>query len=124
MNNQVFQKKERYGLKNAELEKKLIRLGMFLDKHATLLIALAVLFISGTSMAFATTADTLWTDLTNLIGTWVTRLGGVVLFVGAVMFALGWKNDDAEGKSRGVSTLIAGALVMAVSATIGTFFSP
>lgn len=68
------------------------------------------------------TADTLWTTITNLIKTWVTRLGGVVMFVGGVMFGLGWKSDDAEQKSRGVSTIIAGAIVIAVAAVTSTFF--
>lgn len=70
----------------------------------------------------ASGADGLWNTVTNLIQTWVTRLGGVVMFVGGVMFGLGWKSDDAEQKSRGVSTLIAGAIVVAVAQVAGQFF--
>ena len=36
-------------------------------------------------------AESMWTTLTDLITTWVFRLGGVVVFVGGIMFALGWK---------------------------------
>ena len=66
--------------------------------------------------------DALWNTITGLIETWVTRLGGVVMFVGGVMFGLGWKSDDAEQKSRGVSTMIAGAIVIAVAKLASTFF--
>jgi hypothetical protein len=71
----------------------------------------------------STTADSLWTTLTDLVTTWVTRLGGVVMFVGGIMFGLGWKSDDAEQKSRGISTVIAGAIVAGVAAMAGTFFA-
>lgn len=68
-------------------------------------------------------ADAMWSTITGLIGTWVTRLGGVVMFVGGIMFGLGWKSDDAEQKSRGISTVISGAIVTALAALIGTFFA-
>ena len=45
------------------------------------------------------------------------------MFVGGIMFGLGWKSDDAEQKSRGISTIIAGAIVVAVAALTGTFFA-
>jgi len=72
---------------------------------------------------YADPADELWTTVSDLIGTWVLRLGGVVMFVGGVMFGLGWKNDDAEQKSRGVQTMIAGAIVAALAAMVDTFFA-
>ena len=68
-------------------------------------------------------ADTLWTTISDLIKTWVTRLGGVVMFVGGIIFGLGWKSDDSEQKSRGISTIIAGAIVIAVAALTSTFFA-
>lgn len=66
--------------------------------------------------------DALWKTITGLIKTWVTRLGGVVMFVGGIMFGLGWKSDDAEQKSRGVSTIIGGAIVTAIAQITGIFF--
>lgn len=69
------------------------------------------------------TAESLWSTIADLIKTWVTRLGGVIMFVGGVMFGLGWKNDDAEQKSRGTSTMIAGAIVAAIAAMTSTFFA-
>jgi hypothetical protein len=98
------------------------RIGKFLDKYFLVLFAAVCCGIALGGVAFAT-GDALWDTIAGLIGTWVARLGGVVIFVGGVMFGLGWKNDDAEGKSRGVNTIIAGAIVTAMSLLVGTFFA-
>ena len=82
---------------------------------------LVAIILSGT--AFASSADALWSTISNLIQTWVTRLGGVIMFVGGVMFGLGWKSDDAEQKSRGISTIIAGAIIVAIAALTSQFFA-
>lgn len=92
------------------------------NKHMFLIACILLTVIMMRGMAFAT-ADSLWTTIADLIKTWVTRLGGVVMFVGGVMFGLGWKSDDAEQKSRGISTIIAGAIVVAVAALTSTFFA-
>lgn len=98
------------------------RVGMFLNRHAIQIACVMMVAVMMCGMAFAT-ADALWNTIANLIQTWVTRLGGVVMFVGGIMFGLGWKSDDAEQKSRGISTIIAGAIVVAVAALTGTFFA-
>jgi len=95
--------------------------GMFLNKHLMQIACVMMIAVMMCGTAFA--ADALWNTIANLIQTWVTRLGGVVMFVGGVMFGLGWKSDDAEQKSRGISTIIAGAIVVAVAALTGTFFA-
>lgn len=92
-----------------------------LNRHFHLAVALVVVAMMASMTAFG--ADALWTTLSGTIQTWVTRLGGVVIFVGGIMFGLGWKSDDADGKSRGISTIIAGAIVMAIGALTGTFFA-
>ena len=97
------------------------RVGEFLNRNAAR-IAICVfgtLMIAGQVFA----ADALWTTIAGLIKTWTTRLGGVVMFVGGIMFGLGWKNDDADGKSRGISTMIAGGIVIAVAALTSQFFA-
>ena len=45
---------------------------------------------------------------------WLVKIGAVVMLVGGVMFALGWQREDAEGKTRGLQTLMAGAMVAAL----------
>jgi fumarate reductase subunit D len=52
---------------------------------------------------------------------WIQRLGAVVMLIGGIMFGLGFKNDDADSKTRGVQTLVAGAIVIAVGAGYKTF---
>ncbi|MCL2221359.1 MAG: hypothetical protein FWC20_04405 [Oscillospiraceae bacterium] len=84
-------------------------------------VGFAAMNING--VALADPGEALWNTIATLISTWVTRLGGVVIFIGGVMFGLGWKNDDAEGKSRGVSTMIAGGIVTAVAALTSQFFA-
>lgn len=104
---------------------KIQKIGSFLNRYSYVIAFAFVLLISVNSIAFASSssADTLWTTISNLMKTWVTRLGGVVMFVGGVMFGLGWKNNDAEQKSQGISTIVAGAIVIAVAALTGTFFA-
>lgn len=55
-----------------------------------------------------------WNTVMNFILTWVPRIGLVVLFVGAIEFALAFKSEDAEGKTKGLRTVIAGAMVVAI----------
>ena len=97
------------------------KIGLFLNRHAVTIACVMMVAVMMCGTAFA--ADALWQTLANLIKTWATRLGGVVMFVGGIMFGLGWKSDDAEQKSRGISTIIAGAIVIAVAALTGQFFA-
>lgn len=105
-----------------------VTVGKFLHRHGATLLVMAVMFMMVMSTVYAspaptpTKADELWEKVAGTISTWVTRLGGVVCFVGGIMFAMGWKSDDAEQKSRGISTLVAGAMVIAIAAMAGTFF--
>ncbi len=41
--------------------------------------------------------------------------------VGGVMFALGWQREDAEGKTRGLQTMMAGFMLVAIAASKGLF---
>ena len=52
---------------------------------------------------------------------WLTKIGGVIALVGGVMFALGWQREDAEGKSRGLMTLMAGFMLVAIAQSKGIF---
>lgn len=52
---------------------------------------------------------------------WLTKIGGVIALVGGVMFALGWQREDAEGKSRGLMTLMAGFMLVAIAQSKNLF---
>ena len=106
----------------------------FIAEHRAVLttVLLVVVFASlicfgeggtdDTTKDAAKNADQLWNDVSELIQKWVTRLGGVVLFVGGIMFALGWKSHDAEQKSNGISTMVAGGIVIAIAGLASQFF--
>lgn len=59
--------------------------------------------------------------LVKFFMTWIGRIGLVVAFVGAVMFGFAIKQEDAEGKQRGLMTLASGIIVFAVSTATGFF---
>lgn len=61
-----------------------------------------------------TQADTTYKSVVNFFITWITRIGWLVAFVGAIMFALAIKNNDAEQKQSGLMTMIAGFVAAAV----------
>lgn len=75
---------------------------------------------AGTS---GTNADAKWDAVIGFILPWITRLGGVVILIGAIEFGLAFKSDDAEGKTRGMRTIIAGCIVTAVGASSSTFLA-
>lgn len=56
------------------------------------------------------------------IVTWVQRIAGVVGFIGAVQFGLAFKNDDADGKTRGLMTLGSGFIVIAICIAYNALF--
>lgn len=70
-----------------------------------------------------TTAEGKWDAVIGFILPWITRLGGVVILIGAIEFGLAFKSDDAEGKTRGMRTIIAGCIVTAVGASSSTFLA-
>lgn len=69
------------------------------------------------------TAESKWDAVINFILPWITRLGGVVILIGAVEFGLAFKNDDAEGKTKGLRTVIAGCIVFAVGLSSDIFLA-
>lgn len=84
------------------------------------------------NMAYATgggtggttpTAEDKWDTVIGFIVPWITRLGGVVILIGAIEFGLAFKNDDAEGKTKGMRTIIAGCIVTAVGLSSDIFLA-
>ena len=50
----------------------------------------------------------------DLLTTWIPRLGGLLIVVGGIQLGIGFKDDDATGKTRGMQCMIGGAIVAAV----------
>ena len=66
-------------------------------------------------------ADSSFKTVIEFFVKWIGRIGGVVAFVGAVMFALAIKNNDAEAKQSALLTMIAGFVAAAVAAASNMF---
>lgn len=128
---------------STRIKRTLTKLGMFAFKHsaeitAAFMFCLLLSRADITAFAEDTTengggglttttasgaADDMWNTITALVTKWIGRLGGAVIFVGGIMFGLGWKSDDAEQKSRGINTIIAGAIVAAMAGLATVFFN-
>lgn len=61
-------------------------------------------------------ADTEFQALQDFISKWLAKLGGLALFLGAILFALGMKDNDAHGKVTGVKTIATGGVIIGLSA--------
>lgn len=83
--------------------------------------AIMLMYAVFAPMDMVMAADAKWTAVINFILPWINRLGGVVILIGAVEFGLAFKNDDAEGKTKGLRTVIAGCIVLAVGLSSSTF---
>ncbi len=66
-------------------------------------------------------ADAKWNTVINFFVVWIERLGGAVILVGGVEYGLAFKNDDADAKTRGIKTIIAGCIVLAVGLSSSIF---
>ena len=68
-------------------------------------------------------ADTVntYTNVMDIILTWVRRAGAAVGLFGAIILALGFKDDDASRKTAGVWTMIAGFAVYGIALGADTF---
>ena len=109
---------------NKTLANKAQSFGCFVNKNAgRITLAMLLCMAMGATVFAAAGADTLWALVAGLIETWVTRIGGVVMLVGGVIFGLGWEDNDASQKTTGINTLAAGAIVVAVAQLTGTFMS-
>lgn len=62
-------------------------------------------------------------NVVSFVVTWVQRIGYVVAFTGGVQFGFAWKNDDAEAKQRGLMTLAAGFIVVAICIAYDQLFA-
>lgn len=111
---------------------KIAKIKTFLSKHKTTIFAtllLMAMMCVGTAFAEESSeieggqeAEELWQTFSNLISKWVTRIGLVIMFVGGVMFGIGFKENDASQKTNGLQTLGAGAIVAALGGMAYMFF--
>lgn len=66
-------------------------------------------------------ADSAYEGVVDFFLTWIRRVGAIVAFLGAIVFAFGFKNDEDNKKDLGIKTMISGFLVWAVCGAVDLF---
>lgn len=80
--------------------------------------------VSAFASAPATSGDDgekMFNEIIGWFATWIGRIGLVIGFIGAVMFGLAIKNDDADAKTRGLMTMASGFVVYAITKALHLF---
>ena len=95
--------------------KKLLKFKNNVKEKLTILSGtiLSTFFILNTKVLAASNTSSIDAFI-NFACDWLTKIGGV-------MFALGWQREDAEGKSRGLMTLMAGFMLVAIAQSKNLF---
>lgn len=92
------------------------------NKKIKIISITVVMVFLMSKMVFAADASTEALDnVVNWMATWVGRIGLVVAFFGGIQTSLGFKNDDADAKVRGLKTLASGFMVFGVSKSLDLF---
>ena len=91
------------------------------DKLTVIGGTIASTFILTSSKVYAASGTESIDAFISFACDWLTKIGGVIALIGGVMFALGWQREDAEGKSRGLMTLMAGFMLVAIAQSKGLF---
>lgn len=93
-----------------------------ISKVVTILLMAVAIMAIFVPCAFADVdADTAFNNVVGEFVKWVKRIAGLIALVGAIMFGLAIKNNDAEQKQAGLLTMVAGFFVFAVCGIASTF---
>ena len=85
---------------------------------AALVVPMAVSACTITASAEGADAQGMIDAIMGVLGHGVIALGSLVAVVGGIQTGVGFKDDNADGKTRGFQTLIGGAIIAAVGAII------
>ena len=85
---------------------------------AALVLPMAVSACTITASAEGADAQGMIDAIMAVLGPGVIALGSLVAVVGGIQTGVGFKDDNADGKTRGFQTLIGGAIIAAVGAII------
>ena len=66
-------------------------------------------------------AEAEFAALMTFISGWITALGAVTMFIGAIMFGFAIRDENAASKVTGTKTFAAGAVVMAAAQMLHLF---
>ena len=57
----------------------------------------------------------------EFFGTWISRIGGLVAFIGAIKFALSIKSDETRDQLPALLTMVSGFMLQAAISNLGIF---
>ena len=86
--------------------------------RAALVVPMAISACTITASAEGADAQGMIDAIMGVLGPGVIALGSLVAVVGGIQTGVGFKDDNADGKTRGFQTLIGGAIIAAVGAII------
>ena len=90
---------------------------------AALVVPMAVSACTITASAEGADAQGMIDAIMGVLGPGVIALGSLVAVVGGIQTGVGFKDDNADGKTRGFQTLIGGAIIAAVGALVPSTIS-
>lgn len=91
--------------------------------RAALAVPMAISACTITASAEGADAQGMIDAIMGVLGPGVIALGSLVAVVGGIQTGVGFKDDNADGKTRGFQTLIGGAIIAAVGAIIPSSLS-
>ncbi|MDE7295516.1 MAG: hypothetical protein K2N72_13920 [Oscillospiraceae bacterium] len=90
---------------------------------AMLVVPAAMSACTVTASAEDATAQGMIDGIMGILGPGIIGLGTLVAVVGGIQTGVGFKDDNADGKTRGFQTLIGGAIIAAVGALVPSTIS-
>ena len=95
-------------------------LGKLITKKAgKILVTLPLVLSACTVTAYAAgDADSMLSEIETILKDWIPKLGMMLVAVGGIQLAIGFKDDDTTGKTRGMQTIVGGAIVIAIAGII------
>lgn len=103
------------------LQKKRGKIALSITTAITMWMMTAVSAFADTSGGGGDDGEQMFNEIIGWFATWIGRIGLVVGFIGAVMFGLAIKNEDADAKTRGLMTLASGFVVYAITKALSLF---
>lgn len=91
--------------------------------RAALVLPMAMSACTVTASAEGADAQGMIDAIMGILGPGVIGLGSLVAVVGGIQTVVGFKDDNADGKTRGFQTLIGGAIIAAVGEIVPSTIS-
>ena len=110
----------KYIVGGENMQKQVHRIYLLYQKNLLKLIAASVLLALIPAIAVygldASAGVAQFDAIVSFLATWIGRIGGLVIFIGAIQFGLAVYNQSPEGKVNGFLIVAAGAMLIGLAA--------